>query len=83
MIVERYGKLLARPGLDLARRELCIVAVCAATRQDRQLHSHLHGALNAGAPPGAVGATLALVQDLAGSDAARAQALLWQRVQGK
>jgi 4-carboxymuconolactone decarboxylase len=48
MIVEGYGKVLSRPGLDLARRELCIVAACAATKQDRQLHSHLHGALNVG-----------------------------------
>ena len=50
MIVEGYGKVLSRPGLDLARRELCIVAACAATKQDRQLHSHLHGALNVGVP---------------------------------
>jgi 4-carboxymuconolactone decarboxylase len=49
MIVEGYGKVLSRPALDLARRELCIVAACAASRQDRQLHSHLHGALHAGA----------------------------------
>ena len=44
MIDEGYGKVLSRPGLDLPRRELCIVAACAATGQDRQLHSHLHGA---------------------------------------
>ena len=48
MITEGYGKVLSRPGLDLARRELCIVAACAARGQDRQLHSHLHGALNVG-----------------------------------
>ena len=48
MIVEGYGKVLSRPGLDLARRELCIVAACAASRQERQLHSHLRGALRAG-----------------------------------
>jgi 4-carboxymuconolactone decarboxylase len=48
MIVEGYGKVLSRPGLDLGRRELCIVAACLAARQDRQLHAHLHGALNAG-----------------------------------
>ena len=41
MIDEGYGKVLSRPGLDLPRRELCIVAACAATGQDRQLHSHL------------------------------------------
>ena len=48
MITEGYGKVLSRPGLDLPRRELCIVAACAAAGQDRQLHSHLHGALNVG-----------------------------------
>jgi len=54
MIVEGYGKVLSRPGLDLGRRELCIIAACAASGQDRQLHSHLHGALNAGVAPIAV-----------------------------
>ena len=45
MIVEGYGKVLSRPGLDLR------AASCASSRrarslgQDRQLHSHLHGAL--------------------------------------
>lgn len=54
MIVEGYGKVLSRPALDLARRELCIVAACAASEQARQLHSHLHGALNVGVAPGVV-----------------------------
>src|SRR6478736_528216 len=58
MIDEGYGKVLSRPGLDLPRRELCIVAACAATGQDRQLHSHLHGARNAGASVGAVDAAV-------------------------
>src|SRR5258707_15879112 len=40
MIVEGYGKVLSRAGLDLGRRELCIIAACAAAEQDRQLHSH-------------------------------------------
>lgn len=59
MIVEGYGKVLSRDGLALAQRELCIIAACAATRQDRQLHSHLHGALHAGATPSEVTATIA------------------------
>ncbi len=46
-----YGKVLGRPGLDLATRELCIVALLAVLRTPRQLYSHLRGALNAGAPP--------------------------------
>jgi 4-carboxymuconolactone decarboxylase len=83
MVVEGYGKILSRPGLDLMRRELCVVAVCAATRQVRQLHSHLHGALHAGAPRTAVSATLALVRDFVSEDDARSYELLWQRVQGK
>ena len=49
MITDGYGKVLSRPGSNLLTRELCIVAACAAAGQQRQLHSHLHGALNAGA----------------------------------
>lgn len=83
MIVEGYGKVLSRPQLALWRRELCIVAACAISRQDRQLHSHLHGALNAGATAGQVNATLAAVGDLIlPADAARYSAL-FRRVQGK
>jgi 4-carboxymuconolactone decarboxylase len=65
MIAEGYGKVLSRPGLDLPRRELCIVAACAATGQDRQLHSHLHGALNVGVAAAVVRDAL----DALGSDA--------------
>ncbi|HEX8725681.1 MAG TPA: carboxymuconolactone decarboxylase family protein, partial [Gemmatimonadaceae bacterium] len=64
MIMEGYGKVLSRPGLDLQRRELCIVAACAAAGQDRQLHSHLHGALNAGAAPAAVADTISALAGL-------------------
>ena len=83
MIAEGYGKVLSRPGLDLPRRELCIVAACAATGQDRQLHSHLHGALNAGASVGAVDATLDSLGDVIGSARLREVKLLWARVRGK
>lgn len=82
MITEGYGKVLGRPDLPLAVRELCIVAVCAAARQDRQLHSHLHGALNAGASAEEVGATLEAVHDLVSGDDRTRQRLLWARVLG-
>ncbi|MGI8509364.1 MAG: carboxymuconolactone decarboxylase family protein [Gemmatimonadaceae bacterium] len=49
MVVDGYGKVLARPGLSLAERELCIVASCAAGEQLPQLRAHLRGALNCGA----------------------------------
>ncbi|HEV8217280.1 MAG TPA: carboxymuconolactone decarboxylase family protein [Gemmatimonadaceae bacterium] len=83
MIVDGYGKVLSRPGLDLARRELCIVAACAVSSQDRQLHSHLHGALNAGAAPAAVSRALDAIEDLLDRDHAHSIHLLWSRVQGK
>jgi 4-carboxymuconolactone decarboxylase len=83
MIVDGYGKVLSRPGLDLARRELCIVAACAVSKQDRQLHSHLHGALNSGAAPAVVSRTLDAIDDLLDHDHAHTVHLLWSRVQGK
>ncbi|MBT8478074.1 MAG: carboxymuconolactone decarboxylase family protein [Gemmatimonadetes bacterium] len=48
MIQEGYGKVLAREGLDLKSRELCIVSILSATGWEPQLHSHLRGALHAG-----------------------------------
>lgn len=81
MIVEGYGKVLSRPGLDLVRREFCIVAACAASGQDRQLQSHLHGARNAGASDRAILATIAALAGVI-PDALRERAAhMWQRVQ--
>ena len=68
MIVDGYGKVLSRPGVDLKTRELCVVAACAASGQVRQLHSHLHGALNAGASAGEVAAVLDALGDLISRD---------------
>jgi 4-carboxymuconolactone decarboxylase len=68
MIVDGYGKVLSRPGVDLRTRELCIVAACAVAGQQRQLHSHLHGALNAGARVVEVRATLDAISDLISAD---------------
>ena len=83
MIVDGYGKVLSREALDLKRRELCIIAVCAAAEQDRQLHSHLHGARNAGASPAEVDDALAVADEYLDSDARHRVQLLWARVRGK
>jgi 4-carboxymuconolactone decarboxylase len=83
MITEGYGKVLSRPGLDLARRELCIIAACAAAKQDRQLHSHLHGALNVGASPEAIDDTIDAIADLLDEEMARTTRMLWARVRGR
>jgi 4-carboxymuconolactone decarboxylase len=79
MVVDGYGKVLSRPGLDLPRRELCIVAACAAMGQDRQLHSHLRGALNVGVDPLVLGELL----DAVGPERARSARLLLARILGK
>jgi 4-carboxymuconolactone decarboxylase len=81
MIVEGYGKVLSRPGLDLPRRELCIVAACAASAQDRQLHSHLHGALNVGVAPEVVTGALDALESVLPPSIFSSARLLWNRVQ--
>ena len=83
MVVDGYGKVLGRPGLDLERRELCIVAACAAMGQDRQLHSHLRGALNVGVKPAVLQDTLNTIAGLIGAARARSAHLLLARVLGK
>ena len=83
MVVDGYGKVLSRPGLDLPRRELCIVAACAAMGQDRQLHSHLRGALNVGVDPAALGEALDAIAGLVGAERTRSAQLLLARVLGK
>jgi 4-carboxymuconolactone decarboxylase len=83
MIVDGYGKVLSRPGVDLRTRELCIVAACAVAGQQRQLHSHLHGALNAGATPGDVGLVLDALADLIARDDLAKYRQLLQKVAGE
>jgi 4-carboxymuconolactone decarboxylase len=48
MLLEGYGKIIGRPGLDLKTRELCIIALLASQEAPHQLFSHLRGALQTG-----------------------------------
>ena len=61
VLVDAYGKVIGRPGLDLKRRELATVAAVAVLGTAQQLHSHLRGALNTGASVEQVEAVLELV----------------------
>lgn len=81
MIEEGYGKVLSRAGLDLCRRELCIVSACAISRQDRQLHAHLHGALNAGVSVTVVESTLEVLYSMLSPDDRTRIRAVWARVQ--
>src|SRR5438132_3315215 len=61
VLVDAYGKVIGRPGLDLKRRELCTVATTAVLGTAEQLHSHLRGALNTGASGAEIEAVLGAI----------------------
>lgn len=80
MITEGYGRTMSRPGLDLLRRELCTVVQTAVMEVPRQLHSHLRGALNAGASFHEVDAALSAVNPLLSYDQWKKVKELWVSV---
>ena len=80
MITEGYGRTLARPGLELRLRELCTVAQTAVMEAPRQLHSHLRGALNAGATFGQIEGVLSIVNPLLSFDQWKKVKQLWRTV---
>ncbi len=71
MIREGYGKVLSRPPLSPALRELCVIAVLAVTGWTRQLRSHVHGALNVGCTPESILETVKTAGRVAGPWAAK------------
>ena len=83
MIVDGYGKVLSRPGVHLRTRELCVVAACAVSGQQRQLHSHLRGALNAGSSSGELAAVFDALTDLISRDDLARYRQLLQKVQSQ
>jgi 4-carboxymuconolactone decarboxylase len=83
MVVEGYGKVLGRPGLDLATRELCIAALLSVLRTPRQLYSHLRGALNAGAGPAEVEEALGLAGRFLDEEGLESALAVWERVRAR
>lgn len=59
-----YARVLSRPGLDAATRELLATCALAALAQDRQLASHARGALRCGATQVELEQALGAVADL-------------------
>ena len=59
-----YGRVLTRPGIDAATRELLAVVSLAALGQDRQLAGHARGAVRCGARPEDLTAAVDAVADL-------------------
>jgi len=83
MVTGGYGRVIGRPGLDLATRELCIAALLAVWNVPRQLHSHLRGALNAGASVSAVDEAVAAACGYLPPERAGEVRALWGEVRGK
>ena len=83
VVVDAYGKILGRPGLDPKRRELCTLAAIAMLDAPRQLHAHLRGALNTGSTREDVDAVLAVVEADLTSDRALQLWEMWSDVRGR
>jgi len=83
VVVDAYGKILSRPGLDTKRRELCTLAAIAMLDAPRQLHAHLRGALNTGSTREEVDAVLAIVEADLGAERALKMWELWADVRGR
>ena len=80
VLVDAYGKVIGRPGLDLKRRELCTVATSAVLGTAQQLHSHLRGALNTGATRAEVEAVLAVIDGDLDAERRRSAGEQWEDV---
>jgi 4-carboxymuconolactone decarboxylase len=80
MVDGGYGRVIGRPGLDLATRELCILALLAVWNTPRQLHSHLRGALNAGGSAEEVDRAVEVACTLLDSQATEGVRALWEGV---
>lgn len=81
MLTEGYGRTLSRPGLDLKLREFCVIVQTAVLDTPRQLHSHLRGALNAGATSDEVEAVLGIANPLVAHNHWTEVKDLWEQVQ--
>lgn len=83
MVTGGYGRVIGRPGLDLATRELCIAALLAVWNVPRQLHSHLRGALNAGASVDEVDAAVEIACGFLEPERAAEVRALWGDIRGR
>jgi len=83
MVAGGYGRVIGRPGLELKTRELCIAALLAVWNVPRQLHSHLRGALNAGASVAEVDRAVDVACAFVAADAEARVRALWSEIRAK
>lgn len=82
VVIDAYGKILARPagGFDAKRRELATLSAIAMLDAPRQLHAHLRGALNLGWTREEIDAVLTLLESDMGPEKAEQARELWAGV---
>lgn len=83
MVLEGYGKVLGRPGLDLKLREMCAVAALAALGVRPQLRAHVLGALNVGASPEEVDEWVRWLGEILPADRRRLLAAIWEDMRSR
>jgi 4-carboxymuconolactone decarboxylase len=83
VVLDAYGKILGRPGLDSKRRELCTLAAIAMQNAPRQLHAHLRGALNTASTRDEVDEVIAVVEADLSKDRALKLWEMWADVRGR
>jgi len=83
VVVDAYGRIIGRGGLDLKVRELCTLAAVATLEAPRQLRAHLQGALNVGWTKEQVDLALTLVEEQVGAERALKIWEVWAEVRGE
>src|SRR5262245_47591410 len=83
MIEQGYGRVLTRPGLSGPARELIAVTVLAAGGWERQLVSHLLGAVRLGAPRAGIRRAFDAGARAGGKASAAAAARAWTTAFGR
>ena len=78
MVEEGYGRVLSRPGVDAATRELAALTALVVLHVPRQLQSHLRGARNVGASDAEIELTLDQCAIVAGEAAVQAARAAWR-----
>ncbi len=82
VVVDAYGKILARPALELKLRELCTLVAIATLEAPRQLRAHFQGALNLGWTREEIDVALTLVEEQVEPARALRAWELWAEVRG-
>jgi alkylhydroperoxidase/carboxymuconolactone decarboxylase family protein YurZ len=81
MVEHGYGRVLSRAGLGVRERELVTVSALAALGWERQLVSHVLGALRVGAPAAQVREALAIGEHAGGPRERAIAHRTWLRVE--